>query len=59
MSLSHILCGQCRVEDPWFWKGPALAACTVLVLSGLSLQQGKECCSIQAVILSSLEKAPC
>lgn len=39
MSLSHILCGQCRDEDPWFCKGPAPTACTVLVLSGLSLQQ--------------------
>lgn len=33
MSLSHILCGQCRDEVPWFWEGPALAARTVLVLS--------------------------
>lgn len=39
MSPSHILCGQCRDEDPWFWKGPALPACTALALSGLPLQQ--------------------
>lgn len=38
-SPSHILCGQCRDEDPWFWKGPALPACTALALSGLPLQQ--------------------